>query len=134
MAEMISLKPKLCHLGDDVMWAKISCSSYPLIASQPGLQRLCCLWMTSQVSAVQVLLDCGREGLESVHRLLQGPQLVLRSICLFPDAQMGETPPESLDIWFWIPQFPQRHFCFWNDVDFLLLSGVQKYKRCLMSL
>ena len=30
-------------------------------------------------------------GLELVHRLQQGPQLVLRSVSLLPDTQVGET-------------------------------------------
>lgn len=34
----------------------------------------------------------GQEDLEPVHGSLQGPHLVLRSVCLLPDALVGETP------------------------------------------
>ena len=36
---------------------------------------------------------------------------LLRSVCIFLDAQVGETPPGSPGIWPWIPQLPQRHHC-----------------------
>ena len=44
------------------------------------------------------------------------PQPLLRSIGLFPDAKVNETPPASLGMWCWIPQLSQRHFCSWMDV------------------
>ena len=42
---------------------------------------------------------------------------------LLPDAWVGKTPSRFLDMWCWIPQLPQRHFCPWMDAELLLLRG-----------
>lgn len=57
---------------------------------KPGLlQRFShCPW----VSAFPVFLDHSQEGLRRVHRLLLVPRPLSRSVCLLPDAQVGETP------------------------------------------
>lgn len=41
---------------------------------------------------------CGREGLRPVHRLLLVPRPILKSVCILPDAQVGEIPLGSLSI------------------------------------
>ena len=80
----------------------------------------------------QELLDRGSEELESLHGPLQGPQPQLRSVCLFPNAQAGETPPRPLGGWCWIPQLPQMYFCSCMEAKYLLLSRSQT-KGCLVT-
>lgn len=73
----------------------------------------------------QELLNRGSEELESLHGPLQGPQPRLRSVCLFLNAQAGETPPRPLGGWCRIPQLPQMHFCSYMEAKYLLLSRRQ---------
>lgn len=73
----------------------------------------------------QELLDRGSEALESLHGPLQGPQPRLRSVCLFPSSQAGETPPRPLGGRCWIPQLPHMHFCSCMEAKYLLLSRRQ---------
>lgn len=84
----VSFRPKLCCFVGGAIWAKSSCSSYPLQFSKsyfspsnrvqlllwkPGiLQRLSCPSMGDCPSQCSPgALDHCREGLELVHRLLQ---------------------------------------------------------------
>lgn len=84
----------------------------------------------SLVSVFRAAWTAPRLGL--VHRLLQCPQPGPQSVCLLPDAQLCETSPESLSIWCWIPQLPQRHFYPWMCAKFLL-SGRTKTRDILYS-
>lgn len=59
------------------------------------LQILFHLRMSAQISTLQVFPNHSQGQL---HRLLLFPQTTSRSVCLPPDAQMGETPPRSLGI------------------------------------
>ena len=83
--------PSHYHLGKGIMWAKSNCSSYPRQCVwnlrfcsngvleclwKPGLPQLSCLWWR----VLHVRLGHGQEGLESVHKLLQGPRSGWRSV------------------------------------------------------
>lgn len=48
-----------------------------------------------------------------------------KSICLSPDACVGETYPGSFGGWCWIEKLSQRHFCSWMDAKSLLWEGHQ---------
>ena len=108
----VLLSSKLWCLGGGVIHARSSCFSY-LLQTHPFfsfsgvlelllwkprfLQRVSCLWVTAQVNVLCSLYS-GQEGLELVHRPLQGPQ-PWRSLCPLLDTQVGETPPESPGVW-----------------------------------
>lgn len=114
-------------LGEGAMHLKSSCSYYPLkrVQSQifllqqcaetsldAGLpQSLSCMWVIIEVSVLHGLQDCSQEGLELVHRPVQGLTLEPKSGCQWPNAPVDKTPPGSFGTWCWITQFPQRHFC-----------------------
>lgn len=71
-----------------------------------------------------------QERTESVHRSVQGPQLGQRSVCLLSNTWVGETPG-SLGVWYWIPEYLQRHFCSWMDAEILLVVEGTKMKDVL---
>lgn len=58
-----------------------------------------------------------------VHGPPRGAQLGPRSVSQLPDAWVGETPPEALDVWCRTPQHPRRHVCPWMADALFLLRG-----------
>ena len=62
---------------------------------------------------------------EPVNRWPPSPELGLRSLCLWPCAQMGEIPPGPPDVWCCIPHLPQRHLSV-NEAK-LLLKGDMRH-------
>lgn len=116
-AKQVTLSPELCYLGGGLMQAKSSCfsihSNFSLFfffsptecwnfsCWKPGLpQKLSCPSVGNCPSQCSpgAPAHC-QEGLELVHRLLQGPQLVLRSVSLLPNTWVGKSRSGSLDIW-----------------------------------
>lgn len=63
----------------------------------PGLQ------VYVQVSTLQVFPNCSPEGLWMFIWLLMVLQPVPRSVYPLPDAQVNETSPRSLGVWFRVP-------------------------------
>lgn len=82
------------------------------------LQKLSHLWMSAQVNALSMFPDLSQERLRLPCMGLLVSQLIPRYVCLLPKAQVDENPLESFGVWYWIPQLPQRHFCFWMAAKF----------------
>ena len=61
---------------------------------------------------------------------LLAAQPIMRSVCLLPDVQVSKTFPGSVDTWYWIPQFPQKHFCLYVDV-LLVVRNRDKRKNLI---
>lgn len=83
------------------------------------LQRLSHSWVSTQFSILQVPPDCSQVWAKAViNKLVVVPQPAPWSICLLPDAQIGETHFRSVSIWWGIPWLLQSYFCFWMDATF----------------
>ena len=93
-----------CCFGEGVKWAKSSYFSYPHSNAFKYfffLQQCAGTSPLETQTSMKALLSMsfrgsqvwGREGLELVHRPLQGPQSGPRSVCLLPNVQGDDTPP-----------------------------------------
>lgn len=103
----VFLSPMMCHLGGELMWAKLSCSFYLLQHSQTICFFVCLfipqwidgcslleIWtsqslfhplVTAQFNVIQVLFYHSQIGMEQVYRLLQNKHPATGSFCLLPD-------------------------------------------------
>lgn len=89
------------------MQVKSNCSSYPFhcIQTYPFLLQWCAGTSLGSRTSTEVLIhgllsQCSlgvpKPWLRPIHRTLKGPQVVLKSVCLFSEAQVGKIPPRPL--------------------------------------